>query len=324
MVAKVGLLHCVTALLFLFVAGVSSSAEDTESTTPTGSNVHELQTLQDFYAHVNNNEHKYTFIKYYTTWCSHCKMLKPIFEKVAKAYVPFLPRQTGENSVDNTTAITLFGKPLLPTNSSTPQVSYMEVECDLWGPYHICSRLPGYPVLELITPVDDVSQKFIMQDKELRKTLEEEHYNSLGLWAQAWYNVKNFFTSLGGAAGQDLEDMQYVMRKVEYQGKRRADKICDWLDMAILHDLERNVQSKILAGDCMGDEVCAAGLQWFEGIKNNLHLEKKKLENILNNEENNTKEVANDDDALRTLKFKLHLVEKSLELSQSDPIIDEL
>ncbi|KAL6950954.1 hypothetical protein ACO0QE_000237 [Hanseniaspora vineae] len=319
MAAKIGILHCVTALLLLMVAGVSGSAEPAQSTTPT--NIHELQTLQDFYSHVNNNEHRYTFIKYYTTWCSHCKMLKPIFEKVAKAYVPFsLKRSADDTSADTLSEITLFNKPLISANaSSVPQVSYMEVECDLWGPYHICSRLPGYPVLELITPVDQVSQKFMLQDKQLRKNLEEEHYNSLGLWAQAWYNVKKFFTFLGGISGQDLQDMQYVMRKVEYQGKRRADKICNWLDTVILQDLERNVQSKILAGDCMGDEACEAGLQWFAGVKNDLLLEKRKLENILNNEEENS-----DDNTLRTLKFKLHLVEKSLELSENEPVIDEL
>ncbi|SCU91296.1 LAFA_0F02916g1_1 [Lachancea sp. 'fantastica'] len=88
--------------------------------------VEEVTSLDFFYDTVNRDA--YTVVKYFTTWCSHCKGLAPVFEQLSEKF---------ENSSAN--------------------VTFLEVNCELFAS-SICRRLPGYPMVEVIKPLKESEQ----------------------------------------------------------------------------------------------------------------------------------------------------------------------
>lgn len=84
--------------------------------------VHSVKSLDFFYDTVNTES--YTVVKYFTTWCSHCKHLGPVFDQLSNKF----------------------------DNASMANITFLEVNCDLFGST-LCRRLPGYPVVELIKPL---------------------------------------------------------------------------------------------------------------------------------------------------------------------------
>ena len=87
--------------------------------------VHQVTSLDFFYDTVNRND-SYTVVKYFTTWCSHCKQLGPVVEQLSSTY----SAPVGAN------------------------VTFLEVNCELFGST-LCDRLPGFPVLELVKPTKE-------------------------------------------------------------------------------------------------------------------------------------------------------------------------
>ncbi|CUS21684.1 LAQU0S03e08306g1_1 [Lachancea quebecensis] len=86
--------------------------------------VHSVASLDFFYDTVNTDS--YTVVKYFTTWCSHCKRLGPVFSQLSEAF--------GDRRDVNTT--------------------FLEVDCDLFGST-LCDHLPGYPAVEVIKPITE-------------------------------------------------------------------------------------------------------------------------------------------------------------------------
>lgn len=84
--------------------------------------MHSVTSLDFFYDTVNTES--YTVIKYFTTWCSHCKRLGPVFHQLSELF----------------------------DNSQGTNVTFLEVNCDLFGST-LCDRLPGYPMVEVIKPL---------------------------------------------------------------------------------------------------------------------------------------------------------------------------
>lgn len=85
-----------------------------------------ILTKEQFYNYTGTPD-AYTVVKFYTTWCSHCKILKPIFDEVSKIFYY-------ENLSGN-----------------KPQVNFIEVNCEVFG-NSLCSTLPGFPIIHVIKP----------------------------------------------------------------------------------------------------------------------------------------------------------------------------
>ncbi|CAL9734733.1 protein disulfide isomerase Mpd2p [Monosporozyma servazzii] len=87
----------------------------------------EILSIDDFNTIVNSNQlddpHATSFnvIKYYTTWCSHCKRLTPIWSQLVKEY---------------------------------PDINFLSIDCDVFGG-DLCKGLPGYPIVKVITTTQD-------------------------------------------------------------------------------------------------------------------------------------------------------------------------
>ncbi|AEY97029.1 FAER039Wp [Eremothecium gossypii FDAG1] len=81
-----------------------------------------IKSEDQFYALVDNG--RYSLIKYYTAWCSHCKHLAPVFVELSDRELA------------------------MPAGA---EVQFLEVDCDRFG-NSLCARLPGFPVLELVRP----------------------------------------------------------------------------------------------------------------------------------------------------------------------------
>ncbi|CCH61402.1 hypothetical protein TBLA_0E03470 [Henningerozyma blattae CBS 6284] len=115
---------CIKSLIINFLSLtliplVLASSNNNASIIDTPKVVTHVSNLTYFYDLVNSQE-SYTVIKYYTTWCSHCKHLSPIFEKVGQQ----------------------FG------NEGKKNINFIEVDCDEFG--SLCRKLDGFPMIQLI------------------------------------------------------------------------------------------------------------------------------------------------------------------------------
>ncbi|AGO12394.1 AaceriAER039Wp [[Ashbya] aceris (nom. inval.)] len=81
-----------------------------------------IKSEDQFYSLVDNG--RYSLIKYYTTWCSHCKHLAPVFAELSD-------------------------RDIAAPNGA--ELQFLEVDCDRFSS-SLCARLPGFPVIELVRP----------------------------------------------------------------------------------------------------------------------------------------------------------------------------
>lgn len=117
-----------------------------------------VNTVHDFYNSINNHT-GYTFVKYFTTWCEHCKRLKPVYEELSE----------------------LSGSEL----GSSHDFIFLEVDCDKF--YNsLCARLPGYPIVKLVKP----------QIKVLN-TIESATFNNSVNFPGIFERVWNYMISIG-------------------------------------------------------------------------------------------------------------------------------
>ncbi|SMN21871.1 similar to Saccharomyces cerevisiae YOL088C MPD2 Member of the protein disulfide isomerase (PDI) family, exhibits chaperone activity [Maudiozyma saulgeensis] len=113
--------------LFLFFG--QTFAHSTQTNTNQKDNDEHVTYIMDtnqFY-NFTNIPNSYTVVKFYTTWCSHCKTLKPVFQDVASKF---------------------------HSEVSPPKVNFIEVNCEVFG-NNLCSSLPGFPIIHVIKPSDD-------------------------------------------------------------------------------------------------------------------------------------------------------------------------
>ena len=87
----------------------------------------EILSIDDFNQIINSNQLYYSqstsfnVIKYYKSWCSHCKRLTPVWSQLVKEY---------------------------------PDINFLSIDCDVFGG-DLCKGLPGYPIIKVITTTQD-------------------------------------------------------------------------------------------------------------------------------------------------------------------------
>lgn len=223
------------------------------------SNVKEVRILQDFYDKVNNNN--YTLVKYYTTWCSHCKKLKPVFDTMSKEHT--------ELDVSALLPTTFFNKTFdkLPKFfDEKVNIDYVSVECEIFGSFEICKRWPGYPVIEFIPPNTETSIQ--ISKSSVKEDVEEEE--EMPTWLKVFTKIDEWFTSLF-AGSMDLDDVSFVERSYEYKGSRTELKIKDFISKSIGNDYERLLIDYLIANEdnlSKNDEILKTYREWKQSLSN--------------------------------------------------------
>lgn len=223
------------------------------------SNVKEVRILQDFYDKVNNNN--YTLVKYYTTWCSHCKKLKPVFDTMSKEHT--------ELDVSALLPTTFFNKTFdkLPKFfDEKVNIDYVSVECEIFGSFEICKRWPGYPVIEFIPPNTETSIQ--ISKSSVKEDVEEEE--EMPTWLKVFTKIDEWFTSLF-AGSMDLDDVSFVERSYEYKGSRTEPKIKDFISKSIGNDYERLLIDYLIANEdnlSKDDEILKTYKEWKQSLSN--------------------------------------------------------
>jgi len=223
------------------------------------SNVKEVRILQDFYDKVNNNN--YTLVKYYTTWCSHCKKLKPVFDTMSKEHT--------ELDVSALLPTTFFNKTFdkLPKFfDEKVNIDYVSVECEIFGSFEICKRWPGYPVIEFIPPNTETSIQ--ISKSSVKEDVEEEE--EMPTWLKVFTKIDEWFTSLF-AGSMDLDDVSFVERSYEYKGSRTEPKIKDFISKSIGNDYERLLIDYLIANEdnlSKNDEILKTYREWKQSLSN--------------------------------------------------------
>ncbi|CEP63427.1 protein disulfide isomerase MPD2 LALA0_S08e02212g [Lachancea lanzarotensis] len=109
--------------------------------------VEEVASLDFFYDTINRDA--YTVVKYFTTWCSHCKGLGPVFEQLSEKF---------DNSAAN--------------------VTFLEVNCEVFAST-ICRRLPGFPMVEVIKPLTEPEKMDVELEAPVKKPWWSRVINSI-------------------------------------------------------------------------------------------------------------------------------------------------
>ncbi|KAL6936507.1 hypothetical protein ACO0R3_000104 [Hanseniaspora guilliermondii] len=223
------------------------------------SNVKEVRVLQDFYESINNNN--YTLVKYYTTWCSHCKKLKPIFDTMSIEHTElnineYLPRTFFDKTFDD-----------LPTFFDEHiNIDYISVECEIFGSFEICKRWPGYPVIEFIPPNTQTSIQVSNNDIEEPQHEEED----MPTWLKVFTKIDEWMTSMFSGS-VDLDDFSFVDRSFEFKGSRTEPRIKDFMEESIGKDYERLLINYLIAHEddlSKDDEILKAYRQWKQTFGN--------------------------------------------------------
>lgn len=93
--------------------------------TTAAKNVEYVTSIDKFYDTCNSKD-SYTVVKYFTTWCSHCKRLAPVFEDLSQVY----EKEDMEG---------------------LPPINFLNVDCDIFGST-ICAGMPGFPIIQFVKP----------------------------------------------------------------------------------------------------------------------------------------------------------------------------
>ncbi|CAI4050845.1 protein disulfide isomerase MPD2 SKDI_15G0700 [Saccharomyces kudriavzevii IFO 1802] len=107
------------------------------------------------YFDICNRNNSYTMIKYYTSWCHHCKTLAPVYEELSELYAK-------------------------KVNEEDTAINFLEVNCEVFGPT-LCTDLPGFPIIELVKP----------RTKPL--VLPKLDWASMKFHERLWQRIKTWF-----------------------------------------------------------------------------------------------------------------------------------
>lgn len=176
-----------------------------------GSNVISISSEEQFYEIMNhmdngdsNTRTTFNFVKYYTTWCSHCKKLNPVFQELSSKY--------GNNT----------------------HLHFCEVDCDIFG-NNLCKKLPGYPMIEVITTTKD---DLPSNDKQIEAVKDERYW-----WQKVWSPRK---------------DPNWVIdedRIIQYKGRRDFESLSNFIDRLIDMDNLQDKIYKIISGNDTHSEL---------------------------------------------------------------------
>lgn len=267
------------------------------------SNVKEVRVLQDFYESINNNN--YTLVKYYTTWCSHCKKLKPIFDTMSIEYTElnineYLPRTFFDKTFDD-----------LPTFFDEHiNIDYISVECEIFGSFEICKRWPGYPVIEFIPPNTQTSIQVSNNDIEEPQHEEED----MPTWLKVFTKIDEWMTSMFSGS-VDLDDVSFVERSFEFKGSRTEPRIKDFMEESIGKDYERLLIDYLIAHEddlSKDDEILKAYRQWKQTFGNKF----VKVNDILQLLSSDAKTM--DENKLRDLLFQKRILSTLINIEEQE------
>ena len=226
-------------------------------------NVTYIMDKSEFY-NFTNTPNAYTVVKFYTTWCSHCKTLKPVFEELASGF-----------SIENQV-------------SGRPQVNFIEVNCEVFG-NSLCSTLPGFPIIHIIKPktVEELEQDTSNEPPSVPAAPEP-------IWKRILHKVwkpkanKTMFVE--------------PERIVQFDGKRDGPTIRKFIEVIIAKGEDEEIISTVLnpASDCSSEsalcllgksyisELEASGVlaqqgKFYEASVTSLTQERRKLQNMQKN-----------------------------------------
>ncbi|AMD22870.1 HHR101Wp [Eremothecium sinecaudum] len=244
--------------------------------------VQSIKSVDQFYDIVDNDAN-YTLVKYYTTWCSHCKRLAPVYDKLSET----LPRELGDDY----------------------HIEFLEVDCDKFD-RALCSRLPGFPVVELVKPLrtavnDDDS------GREKEKEKDDPEPEALGLFDWVWS-----FWPFGSSHKKHKELDTSRIR--EYQGIRSTEALTSFVKTAIDYDRYNALAEQVLDNTAIkhtGSPIIEKARIYVASLGADLSSEREKVYKTL-------KDSTSEQD-IEYARLQLHLVNKLAE-SQETAIHDEL
>lgn len=206
--------------------------------------VEPINSLDEFYDVVNEfnaSRPRYTVVKYYTNWCSHCKRLKPIFEQLSES-----------SKLQNIEIVD-------PVLISDVEFRYLEVDCDKFAGM-LCKRLEGFPMVEVIKP--------------LRGPLAIDNLHEGVGWARSFWNK----ISQGGYDPKWKLDLDRV---VTFEGSRNLDTLEGFLQKVVNIDQWDQVVDTVISGECSdGDALCAEGKSYISKVSD-LSAELMNLEKMM-------------------------------------------
>ncbi|AET40098.1 protein disulfide isomerase MPD2 Ecym_5339 [Eremothecium cymbalariae DBVPG len=239
--------------------------------------VEEVGTLQQFIDKVNT-EKNYTLVEYYTTWCSHCKKLGPIFEDVSES----LGTELGESQ----------------------PIEFLKVDCDKFDGT-LCKRLPGFPVVELYRP----AKGFVKQQEEEESVAQDERALKRSLWD--WLSGSLSFITRK-TQQQRLSWELDPARIVEFKGNRNKDTFTKFVKSVVERDRFARIAEVVFSdgeanvdgegGDY--DRLVKVGRDFISFVSRDLKSDRKKLQNILKHQEDNEEGAEN----YEAVKFQLYLL----------------
>lgn len=234
-----------------------------------------ITSVDEFYQYVNQKEN-YTVVKYYTTWCSHCKTLKPVYEELGETF-----------------------------NNPEANVTFLEVDCEIFGS-SLCSTLPGFPVVQLVKPLpgkeNELSPDF--GDSDDIDLPAQEDKPSKYIWSR-------FYDWIFGFENVDITSGNGSNRVVEYSGRRKLKDYTNFINSIIAKDKKYYALENIMDDTYKCDEndtICKDGKIYRADVLNEiihsndwskLTSERSKQENIIRN---------NPDAELQPIRFKLDLL----------------
>ncbi|XBW38502.1 hypothetical protein QEN19_004092 [Hanseniaspora menglaensis] len=305
-------------LLFLFLASFNFFV-NADAVNGVRDNVKEVRILHEFYDKANNNN--FTLVKYYTTWCSHCKKLKPIFGTMSKEHT----------SLDIETLLpnTFFNKTFfdLPNffNTKTINIDYMAVECEIFGAFEICKRWPGYPVVELIPPKTNTSIS-ISTSKEMTENSAQDDEEEDPMWLRVFTKIDKFFERMFSGSS-DLDDMSFAERSLELSGSRSETGLKEFISKGVSSDYERLLIDYLINRSVDGtvnNEIIDTYKNWIGNLGNKFVA----VNEIIKTLKTGIELGELDDDVKRDLLFQKRLLSTLIGIEEQERIknsaLDEL
>ena len=266
------------------------------------SNVKEVRILQEFYDKINNNN--YTLVKYYTTWCSHCKKFKPVFDAMSNNHT--------ELDVSALLPTTFFNKTFedLPKFfEEKVNIDYISVECDIFGSFEICKRWPGFPVIELIPPNTETSIH-ISNASEEDEVIEEE----VPTWLKVFNKIEEWFASKFSGS-LDLDDISFTERSFAHTGSRTEPKIKEFIEKSVGSDYERLLIDYLIANEdnnAITTEIMKTYRDWKNKLDNKFIASNEILQKLSADAETMSK------NELRDVLFQKRILSTLIDLDEQE------
>lgn len=230
-----------------------------------------VMSIDQYYDTVNRND-SYTMVEYTTSWCHHCKRLRPNFVELMQLYAE---------------------------DTTKPSVVFLEVNCEIFGST-ICSGFPGFPIIHLIQPR---SKPLDLPAPETSPSLWKKIKNYLVVKYKdpRWQLDPERIIEYTGA--RDPESMKSFIEAV-----RAKDKLLGMVEKVLDSDYNCNAEEEGESQKVceIGKEYLKKTIS--SATDKQLAKERLRLENILQK----NAEVKQTSEAYHVIKFKLQLLNRML------------